>query len=470
LGALPTPQSAVDGAPATNIKEEGDEGDRAALLPELSRAVSSVNDILEQVVCNVPEHRLHTSRPSNDLPWRKDSDDFPSAWSENGAAQNEVSVPRYSRRQLETLVPLLDRLGRALTDAAPHVASFAATLPENDGQSSGSLLDPDADNVVIVGETNEEPAPIEERSPIGSTGGGGLFSLLSRDSRARNNASATQNSGSSFYTDNADALELREEAESNGADFVDFVNGMVNTTRGDSRSGVRRGGLDDSVSGLLGAYLALSSLASDGSSDNDDNEGGGLQGLGRLLRDRGNNGGGIDIHIHAIVTGPGIVPGTIPMTIMGEPPMETNTGGLPRGLFSGGGRRGSGESARATSVIHNTDEEDDMGIFADLYSENPAPLDPHGNPIRDTNTAPTHDEGAEGDGAELNSHAAYSRTRSGLETRPTSRLGSFASQRNGRNGHSPRRGSTVGRSLRNLLSPRRRSHRPSGHDSDSELS
>ena len=83
LGALPTPQSVFDGAPATNIKAESDEGDRAALLPELSHAVSSVNDILEQVVCYVPEQRLHTSRPSNDLPWRTDADDFPSAWSEN---------------------------------------------------------------------------------------------------------------------------------------------------------------------------------------------------------------------------------------------------------------------------------------------------------------------------------------------------------------------------------------------------
>jgi hypothetical protein len=198
-----------------------------------------------------------------------------------------------------------------------------------------------------------------------------------------------------------------------------------------------------------------------------------LQGLGRLLRDRGNNGGGIDIHIHAIVTGPGIVPGTIPITMMGEPPIETNTGGLPRGLFSGVGRRGSGDSARATAAVHNTDEDDDMGIFADLYSDNPAPLDPHGNPTRGTNLVPTHDEGAEGDGAALNSHAPYSRTRPGAETRPPSRLASFASQRNGRNGRNgpiPRRGSTVGRSLRNLLTPRRRSNRSSGHDSDSELS
>jgi hypothetical protein len=403
------------------------------------------------------------------LPWRTDADDFPSAWSENGTAQTEVSEQRYNRRQLETLAPLLDRLGRALTDAAPHVASFAATLPEDEGHSPGPSSDPEADNVVIVGETNEEPAPFEERSPIASTGGG-LFSLLSRDSRARSNA-ATRNSGSSFYNANADDLGLREVPESNYADYVDFVNGMVNTTRGDPRSGGRRGGLDDSVAGLLGAYLALSSLASEGPSDNNDNEGGGLQGLGRLLRDRGNNGGGgIDIHIHAIITGPGIMPGAMPITMMGEPPVETNTGGLPRGLFSGVSRRGSGDSARATVAVPNTDEDDDMGIFADLYSENPAPLDPHGNPIRDIHIVPNDDEGAEGDGVALNSHAAYSRTRPGPDTRSPSRLGSFATQRNGRNGPSPRRGSTVGRSLRNLLTPRRRSHRSSGHDSDSELS
>lgn len=474
-GALPTPQSVFDGAPSTNIKEENDEGDRAALLPELNRAVSSVNNILQQVVGNTPEQRPDTSQPNNDLPWLTDADEFPSAWSDNRTElQAEARELRYNRRQLEALAPLLDRLGRALTDAAPHVASFAATLPVGERPSHGPTSDPEADNVVIVGETNEEPPPVEERSSIASAGSG-LFSLLSRDSRFRTSA-ATRNSGSSFYTANDDDSEpiLREAAESTDADYVDFVNGMVNTTRGDPRSGGRRGGLDDSLSGLLGAYLALSSLVGEGTSDNEnENEGGGLQGLGRLLRERGNNGGGgIDIHIHAIVTGPGIGPGT--MAVMGGPlggpPIETNTGDVPRGLFSGVGRRGvgSGDSARVTAAIPNTDE-DDMGIFADLYSENPAPLDPQGNPTTDTNApAGTHrdDERAGSDGAALNSHVAYGRTRTGPETRSPSRLGSYSSQRNGRSGPSPRRGSAVGRSLRNLLSPRRRS---SANDSDSEL-
>jgi hypothetical protein len=40
LGGLPTPQSVFHGAPATNSKAESDEGDRAALLPEMSHVAS----------------------------------------------------------------------------------------------------------------------------------------------------------------------------------------------------------------------------------------------------------------------------------------------------------------------------------------------------------------------------------------------------------------------------------------------
>ena len=456
-GALPTPQSVFDGAPSTNIKEEDEEADRAALLPELSRAMASVNDILQGVVTSASQDgellNSGSARPNSDLPWLTDADAFPSAWS------SDSNEPRYSRRQLEALAPLLDRLGRALTDAAPHVASFAATLPrdsEDESRTAVSGTDPE-NNVVIVG---EDPAPVEEERP--STGGG-FFSLLSREGRSR--ASTRENVETQLDE------SIREEPEPVDPDYVDFVNGAVNTTRGEMRSG-RRGGSDDGAS-LLGAYLALSSLAGEGESNN--NTGGGGM-LGRLLRDRGNNenndGGGpaIDIHIHAIVTAPGVIPGALGMAMMpGIPPPplvnatnltpSTNTGS--RGLFSS--RRGGGslESHRAAT---NTDD-DDMGIFADLYSENPPPLDPY-----DSATSNVTEAGGNGAARprheEENEDASTSQVLHG-PTRPVQESPSRSTSSSQRSSQTPRRSrSSIGRVFRGMMGSSRR--RSSEHDSDSE--
>lgn len=468
-GALPAPQAVFDGAPSTNIKEEDDEGDRAALLPELGRTMTSVNDLLQDVVTSSRggEQTSNSPGPSSDLPWLTDADDFPSAWS---TTENE---PRYNRRQLEALAPLLDRLGRALTDAAPHVASFATTLPVDDEASPAiSRTDPE-NNVVIAGEPIEDSAPVEEETTTSSSGGG-FFSLLSRESRARTSSASRENDNSTRRDESE-----REVPEPIDPDYVDFVNGTVNTTRGEARSG-RRGGSEDGAS-LLGAYLALSSLASEAESSNSNGSGGGAGLLGRLLRERGNNdnnndGGGpaIDIHIHAIVTGPGIGPGAaMGMAMMpgGPPPPPplvntttaptTNNG--PRGLFSS--RRGgnAAESQRATTA---TTEDDDMGIFADLYSENPSPLDPNnssesndtgtdGLPASPGRSLLDQDVGNEGSSP---SRSAHGPLQSGRETpsRPTG----FSTRR------SPRRRSSIGRVFRSVLGQSR--HRTSSHDSDSD--
>ena len=487
---MPTPQAVFDAAPSTNIKEEDDDGDRAALLPELNRALTAVNNILGQLVSpSSDDTQESTNRPqsnstphSNDLPWLTSA--FPSDGSESAVAtsetQNVTGEPSYTRRELGALAPLLDRLGRALTDAAPHVAALAASLPTEETPSDRAR-DPDADNVVIAGESIEEPAP-SEPSRLSSTGSG-LFSLLSRDSRLRTSA-VSRNTSSSRLSAHMDD-SIREQSESStdiDPDYVDFVNGMVNTTRGDPRSGGRRGSADDGVS-LLGAYLALSSLASEGASDdNNENGGGGLGGLGRLLRERGSNGGGgIDIHIHAVVTGPGVgPPGALGMAMMGggptmmagPPPTVAPT--TPRGgFFSGVGRRGGGGSDQIHDTpVSNADEDDN--IFADLYSENPDPIDPHGSPPsgHSDGTAGNHQEEVAETDEEFTSRVAYGESRSGLavsshEARSPSRLSSFSSQRSGRSGNSPRRGSTIGRVFRRVLGQGRRSS--SHHDSDSDL-
>jgi hypothetical protein len=87
-----------------------------------------------------------------------------------------------------------------------------------------------------------------------------------------------------------------------------------------------------------------------------------------------NNGGGpaIDIHIHAIVTGPGVGPGSMDMTMILGPLLpqlgiantvtaSANSG--PRGLFC---NRQFGGAASDVQPPAQVTDEDDMGIFADL--------------------------------------------------------------------------------------------------------
>ena len=80
-------------------------------------------------------------------------------------------------------------------------------------------------------------------------------------------------------------------------------------------------------------------------------------------------GGGIDIHIHAIVTGPTM--GGTGFALLGDPQIAA-----PRpALFSSHSRR-SGITETRIPVSAPIDEEE-LGIFADLYSENPSPVDLH---------------------------------------------------------------------------------------------
>lgn len=253
------------------------------------------------------------------------------------------------KRQLEALVPLLDRLGRTLTDAAPHLASYAASLP-NEPTREPERTAAGESNVVVAQEVLEEATTPERRS--------GLFSLLPVSSRSPAPPVLETSHVSVISDDDEDAIE---------PDYVDFVSGGVNTTRGEVRS---RGGRSNSdEAGLLGAYLAAASLGSL-ASDDDGNEAGGLQGLGRLIRQRetgGTGGGGIDIHIHAIVTGPAVGNGT--MAVIGEPQITP-----PRPtLFSSNSRR-SGIAEPRIPPSAPVDEEE-LGIFSDLYSENPTPVD-----------------------------------------------------------------------------------------------
>eukprot|EP00549_Striatella_unipunctata_P011121 CAMPEP_0118694244 /NCGR_PEP_ID=MMETSP0800-20121206/12392_1 /TAXON_ID=210618 ORGANISM="Striatella unipunctata, Strain CCMP2910" /NCGR_SAMPLE_ID=MMETSP0800 /ASSEMBLY_ACC=CAM_ASM_000638 /LENGTH=737 /DNA_ID=CAMNT_0006592641 /DNA_START=360 /DNA_END=2574 /DNA_ORIENTATION=+ len=327
--ACPTPQGTFSGAPTTFINSDGDdESERRRLLPELRRVMTSVNEILSSSLPNEHESGLPDSRS----PWLLDF----------GSDADPVN-PEH-RPQLETLAPLLDRLGRTLTDAAPHVASLASSLRAEE-------------------EKQRQSAAVRSSQESSAGQSSGYYSFLMSDDRT--NPVENNDSGGLQFS-----FGTRPELQPNDPDFVDFVNGMINTSRDERPRSARR---EDATSRLLGAYLAASGLgglaSASGSantgSDNDDEDSTGMPGLGRLVRVGGTNnpGNGIDIHIHAIVTGPGM-----PTVGLGGLGLEPTV--IRRDNSDHGTALNSQPVVRPVGLDDNGDED----LFSDLYSENPTPL------------------------------------------------------------------------------------------------
>ncbi|MGK3749050.1 MAG: hypothetical protein ACI8RD_001342 [Bacillariaceae sp.] len=274
----------------------------------------------------------------------------------------------YSQRELRNLATVFDRLGRILTTSASHVASLAASLPEEINTPS----DQSASN------SSERINPPELDTSLAPLGG--LLSLWSRERRRHNGNQENASTRSETLTATIDP------------DHVDFASGVVNTSRGEVRQGPRSRTSHDDVATLLGTYLAAANLGS----GTDDNGSGNSTGLARLLS-RGSNGGsgdtGIDIHIHAIVTAPGASPGGMGIATIGSGGRSPTTilGGA-RNLFSsnrGSARSGGGGGALRGNFLSSTntdpmDEEDYADLFSELYSENPRPIDPNGSLVQES--------------------------------------------------------------------------------------
>lgn len=370
-----------------------EEDDRAHLLPELARAVSVINDLLSQVAASETA-QVRPGEGHDDLPW---------------VAADPSTTPNYNRRQLQNLAPLLDRLGRTLTDAAPHVAALADSLPTRNVETNTAQEDDD--------DSTRDSLP-DLRIPTGdhhhhhhqthASTAGGLLSLWNRERRNQNNMQPEE-VRSGLLTD-----------EDLDPDYVDFASGVVNTTRGEVRAGPRSRPQNDDVASLLGAYLAAASLSNAiGGDDNGNEEGGGAaQSLGSILRERNGGGGGsggIDIHIHAVVTTPGggggggglglaaLGGGNIPTATVIGTTGGGGGGGAGRTLFASRDRSTRGPSILRSRHSHPTvnptipimDEIEDTSLFAELYSENPEPVDPNGSPEPDARRAsrpPTVDD------------------------------------------------------------------------------
>lgn len=365
--AGPTVQSEFRGAPSTEIR--GGDEERVAMLSELWAIVKDVESMLSTVVPH-EYHQRHETRTAGSLseylPWDNE------AATSSGITTNGQSAPsghRMSKRRLESLAPLLDRLGRTVTDAAPHIAVLADSLPAT---------------------VREDEEQVEDAAESMVRSASRLFWGSSQDEPM-----ATTPLLSAADHDN-DANARLSDRQPDDPDFEDFVNGMVNVSRGDSaiRSGGRvnrsRRTEDDSTnslgSTLLAAYLA-GGLGGSSSNENDDNGGGetGRNSNGRVVRvGTGDNGGsspGIDIHIHAIVTGPGVTAvAGMPTGLAGlatAMPMpfanETPSGDEAPNFSLGSGTDPSSNPGvdPGTQPNQEVTNEDDLALFDDLYSENP---------------------------------------------------------------------------------------------------
>jgi len=181
----------------------------------------------------------------------------------------------FDKRNLEALGPLMDRLGRVLIDAAPHVSKVAESLSL---QETNDQVDGVQDENVDITADSQPPSLRPSWS----------------------NAHATP----LFDESEVDALSNRALHAAN-PDLVDYVHGFINH-RNDGSSSRRNGRRNRSDGGLgssiLSAYLASLIAGVDGAN--------GSRNGPRVVRIGGNDnddisGPGLDIHIHAIVSGPG---------------------------------------------------------------------------------------------------------------------------------------------------------------------
>lgn len=373
------------------------------------------------------------------------------------------STPAYSQRELRHLATVLDRLGRTLTDAAPHVACLAASMPEETSSSPSTQGN----------EISSEPGSLSE-GDTPSAPLGGLLSLWSRERRRQNNTSGR-------------TLIQVNVTETIDPDHMDYASGLVNTIRGEVRSGPRNRSSQDDIANLLGAYLAAASLSGlvSGNDNGDDD----LAGLGRLLArggtggGNGGNGGGIDIHIHAVVTtgGAGVTGGTGLLGIGGGggnngtsravgTPTGTLGGATARNLFSSTRTsrsllRSRNNNAAANNALVNVDDDNDDDLFSELYSENPSPVDPNGS------TSPGEDESHPGSPIRNVASSASSdlNSRGTFEDRPMGSIDSTP-QPSRRFSSVPRRQSSGRRSSGVFRLFRRRSRSSQNDESRSERS
>lgn len=323
------------------------------------------------------------------------------------------------REQLRQLAPLLDRLGRTLTDAAPHVAVMAEVLPARAEAADG---------------VGNEATTGTRRDPIRSLAARASHLYFGITNEDEDGEDDEEDSHDRCLTTTGMAtsatLDAADEATAVDPDLTDYVNGMVNVSRGGNATwrGVGDQGrlIDSGERDPLGSSLLASYLSSTGSDSPSGGGGGrtvtaaealgsgvtrnGNGGTTRVVRMGGSSGGlglgsrvatggggpGIDIHIHAVVTGSGMAnagAGELSGLLMeaggiGDTSAATVTASAADSAGDGAGSNGNNHrdpsihrDAAAVSLygnVHADNNQEDPDLFSELYSESPAPVNLHG--------------------------------------------------------------------------------------------
>jgi len=327
-----------------------------------------INRLLQEARDKVRSEKRR-AEPESQLPWvTYEEDSKPKADDVvvNSVQQNDSGngsrhdFRNFDKEKLEALAPLLDRLGRALIDAAPHVAAVAESIPEKMHDAKCTV---DTASDLSTVDTPNRLCPIQEEStPV---------------------APATDEIADMPPLLRRGNSEVSDDSAEVNPDYVDFVNGFIQATRSDapSRSGGRRGG---SSEGSLGSSLFSALLASgnsEGDEDEDSRNSGGRSGP-RIVRvggggggiSGGGGGGGIDIHIHAIVTGGG-GGGIAGIGLDGLAGLGGLLGPPPNAIVLNNSSTSADSRAVNLPVIPTipSADEEDQGLFSDLYSDNPQP-------------------------------------------------------------------------------------------------
>merc|ERR1712238_478766 len=436
--ACPSPQSVFHAAPSTSIEDDDDSIDRKAILSELYYSVTSISSLFSQSI-NLESVQDSRSDDNAVLPWKKamklpdkNSVEFEGNGGEEVKKEDEsdtdpplnelpsTELENLSKRRLEALAPLLDRLGRVLTDAAPHVAALAENLPsklrenENSEKVKSNIeevnnYDEEVDRKKDIEEDSEkdfeedsekdhEEDSEKDNEQDNEENSEGNRSL--RPSWVNNNDESALTPLLSNDAENSIDCEESIEGDEGNPDHIDFVNGFINVSshdprriRGSSAEGpLNVGDNNTSLGSSLLSYLASGNAGNNDGTIEDGSEqegprvlrltrgsgGGGGGGGGNGIGSGTNNGGGIDIHIHAIVTGPGgggaglggisdlagILNGTAtPISMPSPAPTPIQSVSLLP----------SGEAEQRSPVT--PEDEDDLGLFSDLYSVTPRSID-----------------------------------------------------------------------------------------------
>ena len=308
--------------------------------------------------------RGNSDDESNMLPWKEE---YAHPGIGNLEHRMESKLKTMDKKKLQTLAPLLDRLGRVLVDFAPHIASIADSIPDDDMKNSNKRhIDDDQEEVMNLDHPldDEDDSSLEDGEE-NTNESNPEVSL--RPSWALGRSRDVVSDTTPLLSPNAvNSPPRRNQESTTDPDYVDFVNGFIgNPTRNfgsQPRSSARRNNSDSLSSSLLSAFLA-SAAGSANADDNEDDNGPRIVRLGGS-GGGGNGTGGIDIHIHAIVTGPNGTPTgltgldgiTMPSSTNATTTRNTNSTSIA--------------NSRSTGTMNNVEEDDEeLGLFSELYAE-----------------------------------------------------------------------------------------------------